>query len=115
MPIDRIKTKTLSLTVDGNKSIDIKVDSRRNAELNKALLDPARFVELSKNPKEFAANYGFKIDRDISDMLATKLTGLKSLTDARSFVNPGDRVGATLWAVAEGAYSIASTKVAVAF
>lgn len=115
MPIERIKAKTLKLTVDGNKTIDIKVDSKRGAELNKALIDPANFAEFAKNPKQFAAKYDLTIDQDISNQLIKKLHGLDSLEAVRRFVKPGDLVGATLWAVASGAYSVASSKVAVAF
>jgi len=115
MPIDRIKAKTLKLTVDGNRTIDIKTESKRGAELNKDLMDPAKFAEFAKNPKQFAAKYDIAIDREISDQLSTKLHGLGSLEEVRRFVNPGDLVGATLWAVASGAYSVSSSKVAVAF
>lgn len=115
MPIDRIKAKNLKLIIDGNRTIDIKTESKRGAELNKALLDPEKFVEFSKNPKQFAAKYDIAIDRDISDQLSTKLNGLDSLEAVRRFVNPVDLVGCTLWAVASGSYSVSSSKVAVAF
>jgi len=115
MAIDRIKAKTLKLVVDGNRTIDIKVESKRNAELNKAFQDPKQFVEFAKDPKKFAAGYGISIDREISDQLVTKLHGLESVEAVNRFVNPIDRVGATLWAVAVGVYSVASTKIAVAF
>lgn len=115
MSIDRIKAKTLKLTVDGNRTIDIKTESKRGAELNKDLLDPARFAEFADNPKEFAAKYGISIDREISNQLSIKLKGLNSLEAVHHFVNPGDRVGATAWAIAVGSYSIASSKIAVAF
>lgn len=115
MPIDRIKAQTLRLNVDDGKIIDVKVNSKRNSELNKALLDPAKFQEFSKNPKAFAAKYDIKIDREISDQLATKLDGINDMEMLKRFVNPIDLVGATVWAVAAGAYSLASSKVAVAF
>jgi hypothetical protein len=115
MPIDRIKAKTLSMVVDGTSTIDIKAQSKRGAELNRALLDPAKFAEFTKNPKEFAGRFDIKIDRDISDQLSTKLGGIDSLDTLNRYVNPGDEVGATVWAVASGAYSVATSKIAVAF
>ena len=96
-------------------TLDIKVESKRNAELNKALLNPANFAEFAKNPKEFAARYDLNIDREISDQLVTKLHGIDSLKALNRYVNPIDTVGATLWAVAQGAYSVATSKIAVAF
>lgn len=115
MPIDRIKAKTLQLTVDGNRVIDIKTDSKRGAELNRDLLDPVKFAEFTKDPKQFAAKYDIAIDREISDQLVNKLRGIDSLDMAHRFVNPLDKVGCTVWAVAGGAYSVSSSKIAVAF
>jgi hypothetical protein len=118
MPIERIKTRTLRLMVDDVRTIDVKVESKRNADLNKALLDPALFPEFARDPKEFAARYDINIDREISDQLVTKLHGLDNLETVDRFINGrgfDDRLGATLWAIASPVYSVASTKVAVAF
>lgn len=114
MAIDRIKAKTLNIVADG-KPIDIKVESKRNADLNKALLDPANFAEFAKNPKGFAARYDLNIDREISDQLVTKLHGIGSLKTLNRYINPIETTGATVWAVALGAFSVATSKVAVAF
>lgn len=115
MPIDRIKAGTLRLTVDGNKSIDVKLASKRGAELNRALLDPANFKEFAADPKKFVGKFDFQIDRDISDQLTAKLTGIKDLEELKKFVNPIDPVASTVWAIAVGSYSLASSKIAVAF
>lgn len=115
MPIDRIRANTLRLNVDDNKTIDVKVDSKRNAELNRALLNPEKFQEFSKNPKAFAEKYDLKIDKQISDQLVTKLDGIKDLDMLSKYVDPVSMRSATVWAVAVGAYSLASSKIAVAF
>lgn len=113
MPLDRIKSDTLGLVVDG-KQVDIKVQSRRNFELNKALLDPQNFSAFAADPKTFAAQYDFSIDQDIAEQLAKSLKGISSIDDLGRLRSPDD-VATTVWAVVSGAFSIATAKVAVAF
>jgi len=113
MPFDRINSDVLSLVVDG-KAIDIKVASRRNFDLNKALLDADNFKDFIKDPRAFASRFDFTIDRDISDQLSNKLRGFESLEQLDRMRDPS-QVATTLWAVAAGSYSVASAKVAVAF
>jgi len=109
-----IKTEKLSLSVNG-KTVDIKTPQKLNFELNKALKDDAKFAEFVSNPADFASQFGLSIDSDISKQLSGKLEGIKTLQSLRSLQDGGGPAPATLWAVAEGAYSVASTKIAVAF
>lgn len=110
----RIKAKNeLSLSIDGMQ-VQVKVPSRRNFELNRALANPERFREFASDPRRFVAQYDLQIDRDISDQLVQRLKGIDSLGMLKDVLGP-DVVGATLWAVAAGVYSVASSKVAVAF
>lgn len=112
----RIKAPTMSLNIDG-KIIDVKKRSKRNFELNKALMNPDSFQKFTADPRKFAAKYDFDIDNDISTALSTRLEGIKSRDELINLVSipDGDVVSATVWAVAKGAYSVASTKIAVAF
>jgi len=112
----RIKAPTLSLNIDG-KNIDIKKRSKRNFDLNKALLNPDDFQKFTADPRKFAAKYDFDIDNDISTALSARLDGIQSREDLMSLLARPDvgPVSATAWAVASGLYSIASTKIAVAF
>ncbi len=113
----RIKAPTLSLDIAG-KIIEVKKSSKRNFDLNKALLRPEDFQKFVTDPKSFAAKFDLAIDNDISATLSAKLDGMNSLDDLRSVLvtpDPFGPVGATLWAVAVGVYSVASTKIAVPF
>ena len=113
----RIKAPTLSLQI-GDKIVEVKKPSKRNFELSRALIKPEEFKKFAADPKGFASNFDLKIDNDISTELKTRLNGIGSLDDLNAVIvgpNPINPVGATLWAVAVGVYSITSTKVAVAF
>jgi hypothetical protein len=77
----------IDLVVDG-KTIEIKKPSRRNFELNKALLNPGAFQDFARNPRAFAARYDLNIDADISLALSTRLQGITTLKEARSLVTP---------------------------
>ena len=57
----RFKGEKIDLVVDG-KTIEIKKPSRRNFELNKALLNPGAFQDFARNPRAFAARYDLNID-----------------------------------------------------
>ncbi len=116
MPISRIKGNTISINVDG-KIIDIKNPKRGGWDLNKALLDPKNFKDFANDPQAFTGKYGFKVDADISAKLKDALKGVDSLEQLRGLVGTRDPsiVGATVWAVAAGSYSMASSKIAVAF
>lgn len=111
----RITGQTIKLEIDG-KIIDIKKPSKRNFSLTKSLLDDIKFQEFVNDPKGYAAKYDFDIDHDISAKLKAKLDGTKSLEDLKKVLDdPWDPAGATVWAVAKGVYSVASSKIAVAF
>lgn len=113
----RIKAPTLSLDIAG-KIIEVKKPSKRNFDLNKALLRPEDFQKFVTDPKSFAAKFDLAIDDDIATTLSAKLDGLTNLNDLKTVLvspDPFGPVGATLWAVAVGVYSVASTKIAVAF
>ena len=112
----RISPKTLSIIADG-KTLEVKKQSKKNFALNKDLADPVKFQEFASDPKAFAAKYDLALDADISNAVKAKLTGIKNLDMAREILGSHDpgRVGATLWAVVSGAFSVASAKVAVAF
>lgn len=112
--MSRIKAKqTLNLVVDG-KVIEVKKPSRRNYELNMSLRKKKNFEDFVRDPKKYAALYDLEIDDGISNQLQAKLKGIKSIKDLRRLPDIDD-VSATVWAVAKGAYSMASSKVAVAF
>ena len=111
----RISAKKLSLNVDG-KIVELKNETKKNFELNKALNEPEGFKEFAKNPKDFVAKYNLNIDEEISKRLAEKLSRVRDLKDLKNLVHDGSNpIGATLWAVAVGSYSIASSKIAVAY
>lgn len=112
---ERIKATNLDLMVDGRR-LEIKNLSKLNLELNAALVDDQQFAEFTANPQAFAARYNLAIDREISDTLKERLTGINSIVEAqRAVVHPLDSIGTTVWAVAAGVYSLATAKVAVAF
>ncbi len=114
--MSRIKAPTLSLNIDG-KNIDIKKRSKRNFDLNKALMNPDDFQKFAADPRKFAAKFDLDIDNDISTALSTRLDGIKSREELMVLVDrpDGGTVYATVWAVASGLYSVASSKVALAF
>lgn len=107
-----IKTQTLSLFVNG-KTVEIKKPSKLNFELNKELNTDVGFASFLQDPKAFAKKYDLEIDQDLSNQLKAKLAGFSSLDELQKL--KGGDSGATAWAVAAGSYSIASSKVAVAF
>lgn len=115
-----IRSTRLGLSVDG-RTIELKNERKGNFALNRALAKPEGFREFAANPAAFAAKYHFEIDETLSKQLAERLAGIESIRDLRDivtgggFTDPADKVGATLWAVAEGSYSVSSSKVAVAF
>ena len=110
-----IRTTTLDLIVDGKK-INVKTHEKRNFELNKALTNKDKFAEFVANPRDFVKAYKLDIDNDISARLSDKLSGIGSLEELVRIRGGDDGGGdATVWAVAVGAYSMASTKIAVAF
>lgn len=112
-----IKTTNLSFLVDG-KTIEIKKPSKLNFEFNKALQDDAQFAKFVSDPAAFAKKFDLTIDPSVSGALAGKLHGVKSLGDLQALYRGGDGeggAGATAWAVAAGAYSVATSKIAVAF
>jgi hypothetical protein len=105
--------KSLELSVDG-KAIDLKSSKSAAHKINVALGDPAKFKTFAADPKSFLAGHGVTIDDALAVHLQSRLSGVTSL-DHLKIVGGGDDPGATAWAVAVGAYSIASTKIAVAF
>lgn len=111
-----IRANTLSLVADG-REIQIKTPTKRNLQLNVALQNPGGFQEFARDPAAFAHRFDLEIDPAISARLADSLRDIPDLDTAdRVLGRPGpETVGATLWAVAQGAYSVSSSKVAVAF
>lgn len=108
-----LKTETLTFLVNG-KTIEIKKPSKLNFELNKELNTDKGFADFLADPQAFTKKFDLDIDEDLANQLKNKLAGLKSVKDLESIVNWGGD-GATAWAVAAGSYSVASSKVAVAF
>ena len=110
-----IRTTTLDLIVDGKK-INVKTHDKRNFELNKALANKENFAKFVSNPRDFVKTFKLDIDHDISAKLSDKLSGIANLEELIRIKGGDDGGGdATVWAVAVGAYSMASTKIAVAF
>lgn len=107
-----ISAKTLSLLVDG-KNVEIKNEKETQIDLNNALQDPAKFKEFAKNPATFAKEYGLQIDEALSAQLSSKLKDAGSVDDMQNVVDGANE--ATVWAVASGSYSVASSKIAVAY
>ncbi|MDR6659656.1 MULTISPECIES: hypothetical protein [Tardiphaga] len=107
----KIPSLSASLLVDG-QVIELKKDGADNFALNKALTDAANFKKFAADPASFARDFGLSIDLGISTQLSKKLVGINSLQDL-SLTQVGGE--ATAWAVAAGSYSVASTKIAVAF
>jgi hypothetical protein len=107
------KTTNIDLLVD-NKTIQIKNAQKGNFALNKALTKPAEFKKFVADPKAFAATFGLDIDKDVALKLADMASGFGSLDELKTAA-PDMTVAATAWAVASGSYSIASSKIAVAF
>ncbi|KDM90105.1 hypothetical protein [Photobacterium galatheae] len=110
----RIKGDKISLLVDG-KVIEVKNPSKLNWDLSKSLIKNDNFKEFAKDPKKYAAKFDLEIDADIAAKLTRRLEGFESLKEAEELFGFDPRVAATAWAVAAGAYSIASSKIAVAF
>lgn len=114
--MSEIKTNTISLVVNG-KTIEIKTPTKLNFELNKELATDGGFTAFVSDPQAFAKKYDLNIDADIANQLKTKLSGIKNLSEMQAYMGKGGGeggAGATAWAVAVGAYSIASTKIAIA-
>ncbi|MEC5289576.1 hypothetical protein VSX64_01375 [Aurantimonas sp. C2-6-R+9] len=107
-----ISAKTLSLLVDG-KSVEIKNEKETQTELNNALQDPDKFKEFAKSPAAFAKEYGLQIDEALSAQLSSKLKDVQSVGDMQKVMRGTNE--ATVWAVASGSYSVASSKIALAY
>ncbi len=113
--MSEIKVNTLSMLVDG-KQIEIKKPSKLNFELNKALLTEQGFSDFKADPQAFAKKYDLSIDATLASQLKAKVSGVKNLNELQAIMREGEGgAGATAWAVAAGAYSVATSKVAVAF
>jgi hypothetical protein len=115
--VAEIPAKELALVIDG-RQVDLKKPSKLNFELNKALAKPEGFRAFADDPEGFASGFDLKLDPDIAAALKNKLVGINDLNDLKDLLKnpqPINPQAATLWAVAEGAYSVASSKVAVAF
>jgi hypothetical protein len=110
----RLKTDSLDLVADG-KVINIKTPERRNEELNRALLDPGEFANFAADPQSFAKQYDLDIDKTISDQLAAKLKGVRSLDELEVITMRGGEGDTTVWAAVAGSFSVSTAKVAVAF
>lgn len=117
MPKGTTHIEKLDLSI-GGKSLAVKDDGDSARRLNQALRDPDDFAQFAADPAKFAKGHGLEISKDMAEQLKVALNGVESLQEAVGKVgmgrNPGD-VMTTVWAVVAGAYSVASTKVAVAF
>ena len=110
----KIVPTSMSLQVDG-KSIEIHSDKAKVFELNKALANAGNLKEFANDPRNFAAKYGLALDPQISGQLKSKLAGVNSMVELASIHGDDGGAGATVWAVAGGAYSLATSKIALAF
>lgn len=108
-----INVKKLTLNLDG-KTIEFKNLKKRGfTSLNKAVLTNEGYANFANNPKKFASQFGIVIDDELSNKLNSILKGSQSMEELKEAAS-GSIQQATLWAVVLGAYSIATTKVAVA-
>jgi len=105
---------SLSLTLEG-KSVTLNDPKKFSFEMNKSLLNKEVFKEFSQDPELFSTKNGIKIDPALAETLKRKLKGVSSLEEAQTLMKGGCLDCATLWAVAEGSYSVASSKIAVAY
>lgn len=105
--------KSLQLNVDG-KSIDLNASKAAAHKINVALSNPAAFKTFSADPKSFLAGHGVTIGDDVASHIQSRLSGVASLEQLK-IAGGDDPAPATAWAVAVGAYSIASSKIAIAF
>jgi hypothetical protein len=103
---------TITLQLDG-KTVEVKTPSPLNAQINDVLNDPKEFQSFASDPAAFTKRFGLSIDPDISNRLKESIGTAKSLDDLRS--GRGTPIAATVWAIAVAAYSLSSTKIAVAF
>lgn len=108
-----LKTNTLSFLVNG-KTVEIKKPSKLNFELNKELHTDKGFADFLADPQAFVKKFDLDIDVDLANQLKNKLAGMRSVKDLEFYTRGGEN-GATAWAVAAGAYSVATSKIAVAF
>jgi hypothetical protein len=108
-----IKVQTIDIVFDG-KTVQVKNPEKGSFELNKALHDPVEFKKFVIDPKIFVKNYGLEIDGTISAKLSEMIGGYDSLEQLKN-VSADLTNAATGWAVAAGSYSIATSKIAVAF
>lgn len=108
-----IKVQNIDFVFDGQK-VQIKNPEKGSFELNKALHDPVEFGKFVVDPKTFVKNYGLDIDESISVKLSDMIGGFVSIEDLKG-ASTSLTNGATAWAVASGSYSIATSKIAIAF
>lgn len=105
----------VEITIDG-KTAEITKPTARHDELNAALRDPASFQRFKIDPAAFTVEYGLSIDPELAAALRQQLVEARDLDHAHQLAAIGSGGGsATVWAVAGGAYSVATSKIAVAF
>jgi hypothetical protein len=105
------QSPTPTLQMEGN-SVTIP-DPQTASELNQELQQPENFRAFADDPSAFAAQRGLEIDPGFANQLRDQLRGVPDLTHAHEKAATGDYV--TAWAIAEGSYSIASSKVAAVY
>lgn len=102
----------ITLTI-GGESVQIMNPDAKITELNGALATPEGFKAFKEDPAAFGKTYELTISPDLSAKLQEKLAPIDSLEDANARAR-GD--GDPLWAaaIAEGAFALASSKIAIA-
>lgn len=112
MPTSRVSGMTLNV---GGVGAKVSQPQAKDAKAMTAALQTASgFADFKANPRSFAARFNVAIDATLSNKIKSSLRGIDSLKAARTKLGTNPRA-ATAWAVAVGAYSIASSKIAIAF
>jgi hypothetical protein len=105
----------LDLSADGH-TIDLLASKKAAHRINVSLSDPTHFRTFSSDPKSFLDQHGVKISDELAGHLKSRLSGVGSLDQLKTAASKeGEGPACTVWAVAGGAYSVSSSKVAVAF
>lgn len=89
-----------------------------DASITDALKNPNEFPRFVADPKQFMQDYNITVQPELSNKLKDAFSSYNTLDEATTGVlggGPGCEQCATLWAVAEGSYSVSSSKVAVAY
>jgi hypothetical protein len=117
MPLKKLERREQKVILLVNeREIEIPTDDIKLIEFNKLLLNPENFKKFTKDPMEYAASYGIKIDKDLSADLSAVFDGFDSIEEARKTIEElNSREMATFVAVAKGYLAVVDTKIALAF